>query len=643
MDISIVIVNYNVKYFVEQAIASIYQSNTTLKYEILVVDNNSSDGSVEMILQKYPEVRLFALEENLGFSKANNIGFREARGDYCLILNPDTLIQEDSLDRCYQYLENKLDVGALGVRMIDGSGSFLPESKRGFPKLATAFFKTTGIYRLFPSSEYFNSYYQGHIDENQTAEVDVLSGAFIFVRKSLLDLVGGFDERYFMYGEDIDLSYQMQKQGYKNVYFPQTTIIHYKGESTKKGSLNYVKVFYQAMILFAEKNLKKNGRILIALLKAAIYFRGLITVVGNFVNRLWMPVLEISLSLFAAMYFKDIWAHYYYDDPKYYRNSVTLVNYGIYAGTYALNSWLFGSYDSSFSLKKLLKAFFSTALICFSFYALLGESYRSSRILLVSYLVLAFLSSFIIRSIYHRWFHNSFAFFRSEPLRAGVVGSKEEFSRILKISHDIQLPYLICGRISLETSDIDTLGYLNDLEDIVSAHDLNCVIFCTKDVENTTIMYWMSEMTDQIEYKVLPVESDSIIGSSSKDISGELFTVDMQYKITRPENRRAKRLFDISSSVILLICSLPFTFKSSGRNIWSNAAMVLLGKKTWISYKNSHTSSLPKLADGVFDILAIKGTGDLVSNNMTKFTYARDYHWRIDLSYLSSILFKQNI
>jgi GT2 family glycosyltransferase len=230
--VSIIIVNYNVRYFLEQALLSVQRAMAGLEAEVWVVDNHSVDDSVEMVRRDFPWVRLIANAHNPGFSIANNQAIRASTGEYVLLLNPDTVVQEDTLRQCVAYMDAHPDVGGLGVRMIDGAGNFLPESKRGLPTPWVAFAKAFGLSRLFPRSRVFNRYHLGYLSEHETHEIDVLAGAFMWLRRTVLDEIGLLDEQFFMYGEDIDLSYRIQRAGYRNVYFPRTSIIHYKGEST---------------------------------------------------------------------------------------------------------------------------------------------------------------------------------------------------------------------------------------------------------------------------------------------------------------------------------------------------------------------------------------------------------------------------
>ena len=254
MQLSIIIVNYNVQYFLEQCIISVVAACKNIEAEIIVVDNNSTDGSKLFFNNRFKAVQFIWLQQNLGFAKANNIGLTAARGSTILFLNPDTIVAEDCFEQCLTFFHSKDKAGALGIRMIDGSGCFLKESKRGFPSLFTSFCKLSGLTALFPSSKIFANYYLGHLPENQNHTVAVLSGAFMMVDKKILNKLGGFDETFFMYAEDIDLSYRIQKAGFLNYYFAESTIIHFKGESTKKETVQYINTFYGAMELFVRKH-----------------------------------------------------------------------------------------------------------------------------------------------------------------------------------------------------------------------------------------------------------------------------------------------------------------------------------------------------------------------------------------------------
>ncbi len=280
MILSIIIVNYNVKYFLEQCLCSIQKAITDIDAEIIVIDNNSHDGSVEYLQSLFPLVIFLVNEKNLGFGKANNIALQQARGKYVLFLNPDTIVAEDCFTHCISFLENTTNAGAAGIRMIDGSGKFLPESKRSFPSPLSSFYKLVGLASLFPTSKIFNRYALGNLDENKIYEIDVLAGAFMMIKKEVLEKVKGFDESFFMYGEDIDLSYRIQQAGYAIYYLGETTIIHFKGESVKKQNISYVRMFYNAMNIFVGKHYNSLIAFIFSLfIKAAIAIRTVVAII----------------------------------------------------------------------------------------------------------------------------------------------------------------------------------------------------------------------------------------------------------------------------------------------------------------------------------------------------------------------------
>ena len=222
--------------------------------EIFVIDNHSTDCSRKYLETSFPQVKFRWNKQNVGFAKANNQVQSEATGEYILFLNPDTILPEDCLEKCMRFFSSTPDCGALGVRMVDGAGNYLKESKRAFPSPVDSFFKMAGLTKLFPRSRFFAGYYAGHLPEHDTREVEVLAGAFMLLSKKALEKTGGFDEKFFMYAEDIDLSYRIREAGFKNYYFPQTTIVHFKGESTQKLHTSYIKYFYGAMLLFVKKH-----------------------------------------------------------------------------------------------------------------------------------------------------------------------------------------------------------------------------------------------------------------------------------------------------------------------------------------------------------------------------------------------------
>jgi GT2 family glycosyltransferase len=262
--------------------------------EIIVIDNNSTDGSFEFFENRFSCVNFIWNKTNSGFAKANNQALKFAKGEYILFLNPDTIVPEDCFQKCISFIHSKNNNGALGIKMLDGSGNFLKESKRAFPSPSTSFYKLSGLSKLFPHLKTFAKYHLSYLNENENHEVDVLAGAFMMIPKKILDKVGGFDEDFFMYGEDIDLSFRIQKAGFKNYYFAKSNIIHFKGESTKKGSLNYVKIFYKAMSVFVKKHYGgKQAGLFSFFIHIAILLRAAMAAASRLLRRKWKDENEI--------------------------------------------------------------------------------------------------------------------------------------------------------------------------------------------------------------------------------------------------------------------------------------------------------------------------------------------------------------
>jgi GT2 family glycosyltransferase len=275
MQLSVIILNYNVRYFLELCVLSVQNALKTIDAEIIVIDNNSKDDSCEMMERRFSNVKLIKNKENVGFPKGNNIGVAQAQGEYICILNPDTVVAEDTFVKILNFVTSsaveKNNLGILGCKLIDGTGKFLPESKRGIPTPWVAFTKIMGLYQLFPKSETFGKYYASHLNENQTGKVDILVGAFMFMKRDLYLEVGGFDEDCFMYSDDIDLSYMVLQKGKSNYYFHETTVIHYKGESTIKDG-TYMKRFQQAMDFFYKKHFKVSEFFTVFMRMGIVFF-----------------------------------------------------------------------------------------------------------------------------------------------------------------------------------------------------------------------------------------------------------------------------------------------------------------------------------------------------------------------------------
>ncbi|MBL1008000.1 MAG: glycosyltransferase family 2 protein [Escherichia coli] len=300
LKLSVIIVNYNVKYYLDQCIRSVLRAFEEMNTpaEIIVVDNHSADGSVDYLEQRYPQklfpmVRFVRSAHNLGFARANNIAIRQSRGEYVLLLNPDTIVGEDALKASVDFMDVHEDAGAVGVRMLGAQGRRAMESRRGLPTPMVSFFKMLGFCNRWPHHRLFGKYYMGYLPWDEPSQIEVVSGAYCMLRRKALDEVGLLDEDFFMYGEDIDLSYRVLKGGYHNYYLP-VDILHYKGESTQKSSFRYVHVFYEAMLIFFRKHYSGMTFLLSLPIKTAIYAKALMALVGMLSDR-----MRKSLGFFA--------------------------------------------------------------------------------------------------------------------------------------------------------------------------------------------------------------------------------------------------------------------------------------------------------------------------------------------------------
>lgn len=280
MKLSVIIVNYKVKHYLEQCLRSVAEASRGIAVEVIVVDNASGDGSVEYLRERFPDVTIIASEENLGFARANNLAIRNSHGQYVLLLNPDTIVAEETFSDFISFMDSTPDAGGCGAYMLHTDGSFAPESRRGLPTPFVAFCKMSGLASLFPKSRTLGRYYMRYLNENEVNRIEIMSGAFMFLRRDALDKAGLLDEDFFMYGEDIDLSYRILKAGYNNYFLP-SRILHYKGESTVKSSYRYVHTFYRAMELFFNKHYAHYSILLSLPIKLAIWGRAMLAYAGN--------------------------------------------------------------------------------------------------------------------------------------------------------------------------------------------------------------------------------------------------------------------------------------------------------------------------------------------------------------------------
>lgn len=636
--ISIIVVNYNVEFFLEQCLNSVRKSLENVSGEVFVVDNFSIDGSVDMVRQKFPEFHLIANKINLGFSKANNQAMRLAQGEYVLLLNPDTVVEEDSFQKIIEFMDEHPDAGGLGVKMVDGKGRFLPESKRGLPTPAVAFYKIFGFSSLFPKSKTFGKYHLGYLDENETHEVDILSGAFMLMRNEALEKVGLLDEAFFMYGEDIDLSYRITKGGYKNYYFPKTSIIHYKGESTKKSSVNYVLVFYKAMVIFAKKHFtQKNAKLLSFLIYTAIYLRAGAAILARMIKRILLPILDFAFIYGGLLALSNYWRMANIKFPNY----IFEIALPAYALVWLLNMYHQGIYDKPFKYWNTIKGVSYGTILLLVVYALLPKDLQFSRLFIIAGSLWALFYIGLSRVFMHIFFGKKFSLSRTKNKNFAIVGEEEEIDRVEKLLQQTVRNIATIYKVSAsKEKNANQIGTMDQLDQVVFINKIDEVIFCAKDCTAQNIIHWMKLLEgDHLDFKIAQPETFFLIGSNSINTAGDLYLMDVN-KIEHPKNKRIKRLFDVLTTLLLLFVSPVLIWKYENKGQWfKNMFNVLIGTKSLVGYKieeQENGQMLPKIKYGILSPIDAFPSTDIKHIEKRNLLYARDYNWLQDLKILKS-------
>lgn len=554
VDVSVVIVNYNVRDFLVQAIRSVKKASRNLVTDIWVVDNNSIDDSVETVAREFPDVHLIANTENAGFGVANNQAIRQCAGEYVLILNPDTIVQEDTLDTMVAFARGHSDCGALGCRILNPDGSFAPESRRAFPTPKIAFWRMTGLGKLFPGSKRFGGYNMTYLPIDEAAEVDALSGSCMLVRREALigpRGAGLFDEDFFMYGEDLDLCYRIQQSGWSIWYTPDTCIIHYKGESTKKGEIRYVRLFYGAMLLFIEKHLdRQHSTLLASLLRFGIMLRAFITLMANGFKRLLPPALDLV---------------------------------GVFAATVAMGVLRYEQTGTTFTSLFVATVAPALALISVLGIAISGGYKRPRHYpflpvfsgLLVGFLVVSSLSFFVQQIAFSR-----FALLASLPLSALLlsswrlvlsrkrlsgrtailVGGPKEADRLARLMAAHPRPefkltgYVFEDEEGQPASRVRRVGRPSGLRDLVRIRGYNDIVFAAGDVSNQVIIRHMQALRDlDVQFRILSAGGDHIIGKATINhlASGSLSGGPPQ--VVKLRTPAARRFFDWTAGTALTL------------------------------------------------------------------------------------------
>ncbi|MBN1155838.1 glycosyltransferase [candidate division KSB1 bacterium] len=568
IQLSIIIVNYNVKELLEQSLVSIRKAAKGISTEIFVVDNASTDGSVELIRTSFPEVHLIANRNNVGFAAANNQAMKEAKGNYLLLLNPDTVVQEDTFSVILRFMEGKSDCGMVGCKILNPDGTLQLACRRSFPTPWVGLTRIVGLSRLFPRSRLFGKYNLTYLDPDQTYEVEAISGSFMFVRREVLEDVGYLDEAFFMYGEDLDWCYRIREAGWKIFYLPETKIIHFKGESSKRADIDLTLMFYRAMELFVQKHYHSRYFYLPQwFLMSGILLRAAMTFLAQFI-RIILPVivdlllLNISLVIANLIRFGALKHLHSYLTVTVVYSSIWLLSIGIMGG--------YGSkkYSALRSSGGVIIGFIMNASLTFFF-----NQYAFSRavVLISGCLNIIFIGGwrFIFKLFPRLGIIQSRGTFGKTVLgrRTLVVGTREGGQKVIeKLRSHVDGGYMISGLVTIEESDmandvngIRLLGTTDKLDEVIRHEKIQEVIFSTDHISYDKILEIMSRTRRKgTNFKLVPRNMEVIIGKASIDRIGALPLVDIDYQFDRPLSIVSKRSIDILLSLMGLLLLSPF-------------------------------------------------------------------------------------
>ncbi len=603
MDLSVIIVNYNVRDFLENALVSIEKAldgrlrdGRRISGEVFVVDNASDDGSVELIQKRFPKVHLIENKENVGFAKANNLAIERARGEYLLLINPDTIVQEDTFRLMIDFFNEHPKVGAAGCKILNPDGTLQLACRRSFPSPWVSFTKTTGLSSLFPRSKLFGRYNLTYLDPDQTYEVDAVSGSFLMARREVYEQVGGLDEHFFMYGEDLDWCYRIQKAGWKICYVHDTQIIHYKGESAKRSDFDELKTFYRAMHLFVEKHL--SGSLVVqGLLRLGIALRRMLAFaakVGRPVILAAVDFLVVDLSLLLGEY---LWLGRTFHFPRdAYWVIFTLPPLIFIASLFSLGIYTYRKFSLTRTALGVGLGFLIISSLTFFF-----KDYAFSRaVVIISSglsLILLPLWRVVARIFSRSGREGRSGLFGRRTLIVGVGNSGQEVLR--KLRARLVDGYDIVGFIDVNRQrlgemvmGVKILGSIENIGKVIREKKVTDVIFSTDTLSYADILSVISRSRDRaVNFRLVPNSIEVIIGKTHIDQLEDIPLLDIEYRIDRPWNRISKRGFDLVMSLLLLLIAGPFLSvrnffrkEKNGRppNVLGNFVRILKGEMSFV-------------------------------------------------------------
>jgi len=655
--ISIIIVNYNVKDLLENCLHSVYSAVRDLNHEIIVVDNNSDDGSCEMLRQRFTDVSIIENTENLGFAKANNAALGIARGKFLLLLNPDTLVQEDTFTNMISFFENNLDVGMAGCKILNPDGSFELACRRSFPSPWVSFTKLSGLSLIFPNSAFFARYNLTYLSEDETYEVDAISGSFMMLRKHIFDTIGGLDESFFMYGEDLDWCYRIQSAGWKIYYVHTTKIIHYGGESTRRSSIDAQSIFYNAMQLFVRKNLHVSVgvRLFISLGIRMRLFFSLFSAQLKKVSPVLADAVSVSLAVALAeiLRFGGLFTLPRYAYPTLYIVTiiVVLLSLGI-SGVYKQKD-----YEVIRSIIGVLLSLFVLSSLTFFF-----KDFGFSRVLVIIESAICFLllpGRRFFKGIYSS--EGRINLVQGRPTL--LVGLNEHALAIIALLRKFDTAtYHIVGIIDTNRRNlkqhfegVEVIGSTDNIGKIIREYDISDVIFAPDTLSYTEILTIISRTRGcRVHYRIVPKSMEIIVGKAGIDQIAAVPLLDIEYNLLQLSNRIVKRMFDLAFAFAALILIYPFKFILFGKhrnnrlekNI-NQLSAVVLGKVSLVGYpENSfcNPNGLYLGKPGMTGLIQIRNTTNFTEEERLQLAlyYLRNQTLLLDLEILIrtiSILF----
>jgi GT2 family glycosyltransferase/lipopolysaccharide/colanic/teichoic acid biosynthesis glycosyltransferase len=570
MELSVIIVNYNVRQFLENALISLIHAMKGIEGEIFVVDNASDDGSVEMVRAKFPDVRLIASKENVGFARANNMALKQATGDYLLLINPDTLVQEDTLHVMLKFFRETPEAGLAGCKILNPDGTFQLGAHRSFPTPWVAFTRIVGLSSLFPKSRLFGRYNLTYLSPDETYEVDAISGSFMMIARTAYEQVGGLDETFFMYGEDLDYCYRVTLAGFKVFYVHATKIVHFKGESTRRSSIDEIKTFYAAMQIFVEKHFS-SSLVVELLLTAGISLRAGVAWIGKAIRPILMALLDVTLVNGALVGAGLLYKGSSFVFPAYAYPTIYVVPSGIIV----LLLYIAGAYERD---KHAVGRSFVTVFVGYVFLSAIvffAKDYAFSRAVV---LIAGSISLIVLPG--WRWLLKMISLLSARSggrggmfgTRTLIVGTGTSAQDLLKkLRNRVDGGYDVIGFVAVNRREIgekvaglEVVGSLDNVGKVIAERKVGEVIFSTDGISYSEILSVIARSNDRsVNYRLVPNSLEAIIGKTRIDNLDAIPLVEIEYNLHRPANRALKRGTDILVSSLVLILAFPFVWLRS--------------------------------------------------------------------------------